>query len=172
MVTRMIGVARIRRETFQEIKDDRSRLANGEALLVAVLAGLSLGIGVVIAFFGTIDIYSSIGEIFTAIALVILAAVFWAGAIFLIGTRVFKGTTDFLGLARPVFFSLTPGLFFVLTSNSIVREFVSALLVIWIIIINVFVLRQVMSISGQRSLLTVIFGIWIMIFLVGVLAAF
>ena len=171
MISRLIGVARVRADTFLDLKQDRGRMANGEALLVAVLVGVSLGVGDIILF-DSFDIYSIISSILSSVALVLLATAFWSGLVFLIGTRIFKGTTDFLGLARPVFFSLTPGLLFMFASAPTVREIVSAALSVWIVVINVFVAKQVMNLTTQRSILTIIISTWIMIFAGGTLGIF
>ncbi len=175
MPARMLGVASVRSTVFLELKQDRSRLANGEALLVVLLVGLSLGLGTAIAFNST-DAYSILGAISTSILLVLLTTTVWTGVIFLIGTRIFKGSTDFLGLARPVFFSVTPGLLFVFTgllfsiaSASIVREIVSGALSLWIIMINVFIAKSSMNLTSQTSILTIFVSACIMVIGAGTL---
>ncbi len=164
---RMIGVVKMRGETFLDLKEDNSRIANLEAVAIVTFAGLSLGLGEAFAFpLGTL---AMIAQVLTSITLALLVTASWSGLVYLIGTRIFKGATDFLGLARPVFFSLTPGLLFVLSSIAEIRQLVSPLVAAWIIIINVFALKHSMGFSSQKSMLTVTVGAWIMIFALGAL---
>lgn len=157
----------MRGETFLDLKEDNSRIANLEAVAIVTFAGLSLGLGEAFAFpLGTL---AMIAQVLTSITLALLVTASWSGLVYLIGTRIFKGATDFLGLARPVFFSLTPGLLFVLSSIAEIRQLVSPLVAAWIIIINVFALKHSMGFSSQKSMLTVTVGAWIMIFALGAL---
>jgi hypothetical protein len=167
LLKRMIGVAKMRGEAFLDLKQDNSRIANLEAIGVVALAGLSLGLGEAFAF--PLGTFAMIAQVFTSIALALLVTASWSGLMYLIGTRIFKGATDFPGLARPIFFSLTPGLLFVLSSIAEIRQFVSPIIAAWIIIINVFALKHSMGFSSQKSMLTVTVGAWIMIFALGAL---
>ena len=164
---RMAGVAKMRGEAFVDLKQDNSRIANLEGIAIVVLAGLSLGLGNAFAFpSGT---FAMISQVLTSIVLALLITASWSGLVYLIGTRIFKGVTDFPGLARPIFFSLTPGLLFVLSSIAEIRQFVSPIIAAWIIIINVIALKHSMGFSSQKSMVTVIVGAWIMIFALNIL---
>ena len=167
---RMVAVVRMRRETFIDLKQDNSRIANLEAIAIVALAGLSLGLGEAFAF--QLGSFAMIAQVLTSVSLALLITASWSGLVYLIGTRIFKGVTDFPGLARPIFFSLTPGLFFVLSSFDEIRQFVSPIIAAWIIIINVFALKHSMGFSSQKSMLTVTVGAWVMIFALEALGLF
>src|SRR5207249_4439324 len=104
---RMAGVAKMRREAFIDLKQDNSRITNLEAIAVVAIAGLSLGLGEALVF--PLSALLMIAQLVTSIALALLVTAAWSGLGYLIGPRIFKGSTDFLGMARPIFFSVTPG---------------------------------------------------------------
>ena len=164
---RMIGVAKMRSEVFVDLKQDNSRIVNLEGIAIVALAGLSLGLGNAFAF--PSGPFAMATQVLTNTVLALLITASWSGLVYLIGTRIFKGVTDFPGLARPIFFSLTPGLLFVLSSIAEIRQFVSPIVAAWIIIINVVALKHSMGFSSQKSMVTVIVGAWIMIFALNIL---
>src|SRR2546428_11482832 len=104
----MAGVAKMRREAFIDLKQDNSRITHLESVGVVAIAGLSLGLGEALVF--PLSTYLMIAQLVTSIALVLLVTASWSGLVYLIGTRIFKGSTDFPGMARHIFFSVTPGL--------------------------------------------------------------
>ena len=170
LIRRVAGVAKMRREAFIDLKQDNSRITNLEAIAVVAIAGLSLGLGE--AFVFPLNTFLTIAQVVTSIALALLVTASWSGLVYLIGTRIFKGSTDFPGMARPIFFSVTPGFLFVLSSIAEVRQFISPIIAGWIIIINVFALKHSMGFSNQKSLVTVTVGALIMIFALGTLGLF
>src|SRR5439155_10121942 len=96
-------------------KEEKS--ATGQAIAVLLLVGLSYGLGYSV-FTGlqtnnlppTQLISGTIANIiFTA-----FAAFIWSATVFLVATKLFKGKTGFWELARPLFFSATPGILFIL----------------------------------------------------------
>ena len=167
---RMAGVAKMRREAFIDLKQDNNRITNLEAIAVVAIAGLSLGLGE--AFVFPLNTFLTIAQVVTSIALALLVTASWSGLVYLIGTRIFKGSTDFPGMARPIFFSVTPGFLLVLSSIAEVRQFISPIIAGWIIIINVFALKHSMGFSNQKSLVTLTVGALIMIFALGTLGLF
>jgi len=168
----MVGVAKMRSDAFLDLKQDNSRIANLEAIAIVAVAGLSLGLGEAFAFVFPLGIFAMVIQVLTSMILALLVTASWSGLVYLIGTRIFKGATNFSGLARPIFFSLTPGLLFVLSSIGEIRQFVSPIIAAWIIIINVFALKHSMGFSSQKSMLTVTVGAWIMIFALDILGLF
>ena len=166
----MAGVAKMRREAFIDLKQDNSRITNLEAIAVVAIAGLSLGLGEALVF--PLSTFLMIAQLVTSIALALLVTASWSGLVYLIGTRIFKGSTDFPGMARPIFFSVTPGFLLVLSSIAEVRQFISPIIAGWIIIINVFALKHSMGFSNQKSLVTLTVGALIMIFALGTLGLF
>ena len=164
----MLGISKFKSGTVTEIKEDQGRITILEGLVITALAGLSLSIGQEFAF-PSPSILLSFRQVAVYVLLALLVTGAWAGVVYLIGTKVFKGSTDFAGLAKPVLFSLTPGLLFVLASIGTIRNIVSPIVAAWIVIINVVVLKTVLGFSRQKSMVTVIVSAWIMIILLEIL---
>lgn len=104
MIGRMIGAARLRPQTFEEVEADSS--ATYQALLVVVLVALATGVGGL----GVGGVRGLIGGV--VIALVGWAL--WAGITYLIGTTLFRTAETHASwgqLARTLGFAQSPGIF-------------------------------------------------------------
>src|SRR5467141_4682549 len=154
MLDRMVKSARLNRDTFLELKEDST--ATGQALIVLVLAGASFGVGFA-ATIGSNGIGILLGAVFGAVVSIALGIV-WVSLTFLIGRRFFGGTADYWSLARPVFFSTSPGLVFLIMSIPVspIPDVARAIGVAWIAISTVFAIRAALGLDSQRSLLTFI----------------
>ena len=155
MLDRMVKSARLDQETFLDLKEDSS--STGQGLVVLALAGASFGVG-----FASLIGYREVlllllGAAFGAIFSIVLGFV-WLSLTFLVGTRIFHGTSDYWSLARPVFFATSPGLVFLimLIPVSIVPDVARAVGVAWIAISTVFATRAALGLDSQRSFLTFI----------------
>src|SRR2546421_10094125 len=114
---RIIRTARFDKDAFRELKEDRN--ATGQAIAVLLLVGLSYGLGFSIFSGLQTNSLSPNQLISRTIANMIFtdfAAFIWSATVFLVGTKLFQGKTGFWELARPLFFSAAPGVFFILIS--------------------------------------------------------
>ena len=169
MLNRMVKSARLNSATFLSLKEDRT--ATSQALIVLALAGTSFGVG----FAASIE-YSTFGVLLGAIfgAIIGIALGFlWLSLTFLIGTRVFKGTSDYWSLARPVFFATSPGLVFLLMSLPItlVADTARAIGVAWIAISTVIAVRTGLGLDNMRSVVIFIIVTFIVLFGYGLIAS-
>lgn len=151
MLDRMAKSARLNSATFLSLKEDST--ATGQALIVLALAGVSFGVGFAMSIGD-----SAVAVLLRAVlgALIALALGFvWLSLTFLIGTRVFKATSDYWSLARPLFFATSPGLVFLLTSIpiSFVADTARAIGVAWIAISAVIGVRTGLALDNIRSIL-------------------
>jgi hypothetical protein len=155
MLDRMVKSARLDQDTFLDLKADSS--ATNQALIVLVLAGASFGVGFASLIGYRAAVPLLLGAAFGAIFSIVLGFV-WLSLTFLVGTRIFHGTSDYWSLARPVFFATSPGLVFLimLIPVSIVPDSARAVGVAWIAISTVFAIRAALGLDSQRSLLTFI----------------
>ena len=138
-----------------DLKEDSS--ATRQALIVVVLAGASFGVGFASSIgYGTV-LALLLGATFGAIFSIALGFV-WLSLTFLVGTKIFHGTSDYWSLARPIFFASSPGLVFLTMSIpvSIVPDIARAVGIAWIAISTVFAIRAALGLDSQRSLLTFI----------------
>lgn len=155
MLDRIVKSARLDRDTFLDLKEDSS--ATRQALVVLALAGASFGVGFASSIGYRAVVPLLLGAAFGAIFSIVLGFV-WLSLTFLVGTRIFHGTSDYWSLARPIFFATSPGLVFLimLIPVSIVPDIARAVGVVWIAISTVFAIRASMGLNSQRSFLTFI----------------
>jgi Yip1 domain len=152
---RMLKAARFDAKTFMDLRDDEGATAQSLFLigLVALCYGAGLGLyGYLTGGLTLTDLasFSGFGVIIgSAVALV------WTGISFFIVTRLYHRTIDYWGLARPFFFSWSPGLVFVLISAPVlwVSEIFRAIGIIWIAVGSVSAVKHAVGITSQQSML-------------------
>jgi hypothetical protein len=168
MWSRMKNASTLNREGVLELKENKT--ATGQSIAVLVFTALAIGMGSTlqgeilgndISAYGII--VGSLGGIITGC----FAAFVWSGTLFLVGTKLFQGKTGFWELARPMFFAASPALLFVLISIPIPIFYRSVAIVAaaWVIVLQGFVLKQVMSFDIRRTILTLAVGFMILLFI-------
>src|SRR5213076_547802 len=169
MLDRMLKSARLNRDTLLALKEDSS--ATVRALIVLALAGASFGVGFAASIgFGTMGIL--VGAVFGAVVSIALGIV-WVSLTFLIGRSLFGGRSNYWSLARPVFFSTSPGLIFLIMSIPVspIPDVARAIGVAWIAISTVIAVKSVMGLDTQRSLVTFIIVAFIVLLGYGFVAS-
>lgn len=165
----MVAVARLNRRVFTSLREDTD--ATGQSLVVLGIAGLSFGLGFAISlgsdptgilFGGIIGIVSSIAVGFV-----------WLSLSYLIGTKLFRGTTSYWGLARPFFFSASPGVIFLLTLIPVtsVQELARAVGLAWIALASVFAVKNALGFDSQRGFLTFVIVAFIFVIAYGLITS-
>jgi F0F1-type ATP synthase assembly protein I len=158
MASRMVKAARLNGDTFRELRDDPS--ATVQSLSLIAIVGLCYGAG--LGLFGFSIAGISMLEVLIITLIGLLAAFVIALVLsitsLLIVRKLFRGRIGYWALARPFFFSWTPGLLFILMSEPIplVFDIVRATSTVWICIATVFAVKNAVGISTQQSLLTFI----------------
>ncbi len=159
-------IARFDVVTVHELKEDTT--ANGQAIAILLLVGLSYGIGFTI-FTGfqnhTLSANQLISGTIANMIFTDFAAFVWAATLFLVGTKLFQGKTGFWQLARPLFFSTAPGFLFVLIAIPVQPVIVVAAVVAsaWIVSAEFVALKNAMGFNIQRALLTSVVGLLILV---------
>ncbi len=154
--------------SFRELKEDRS--ATGQAIAVLLLVGLSYGLGFSI-FSGLQTKSLSPSQLISGtIANMIFtdfAAFIWSATVFLVGTKLFQGKTGFWELARPLFFSAAPGMFFILIAIPVRPIIITTTIIAsaWIVSTEFVALKSAMGFNTQRALLTSVVGLLTLIFI-------
>ena len=168
MWSRIKKISTLNREGVLELKDNKT--ATGQSIAVLVFAALAIGIGSTVLFEFQHDSVSPYGITVGALQGIItgcFAALVWCGTLFLIGTKLFQGKTGFWELARPMFFASSPALLFILISIP-VRYFDSSVAIVaatWVVVLQGFVLKQVMGFDFRRTILTLTVGFMILLFI-------
>jgi hypothetical protein len=158
----------LNREGVLALKENKA--ATGQSIAVLVFAALAIGIGsTLLDEIGHNDV-SAYGIIVGSLESIItgcFAAFVWSGTLFLVGTKLFQGRTDFWELARPMFFASSPALLFILISVPVRIFYISIAIVAaaWVIVLQGFVLKQVMGFDTRRTILTLAVGFMILLFI-------
>jgi len=162
---RMARSARLDGKVFRSLREDTK--ANGQSAFVLGLAGLFFGIGT--AFSIGADLQGVLLIAGLGIAASVLVGFLWLSLTFLVGTRVLGGTSSFWGLARPLFFALSPAPLFLLMLIPVwpVPELALSVGVTWISIASVFAVKNSLGIDTQRSLVSFILAALLVILLYG-----
>ncbi len=167
MWSRMKKVARFDRAEVLELKENKT--AMGQAVAILVFSSLSVGIGqtLLAEYPKNISAYGIIVGGLGGIIIGGFAALVWSGMLFLVGTKLFQGKTSFWELARPMFFSFSPALFFILIAIPVAVLYKTVAIVIsaWVVASQGFVLKQVMGIDLRRTVLTFAVAFMILLFI-------
>jgi len=168
MWSRMKKASTLDREGVLELKENKT--ATGQSIAVLVFTALAIGIGQTVQgeILGNgITAYGIIVGGLESIITGCFAAFVWSGTLFFIGTKLFQGKTSFWELARPMFFAASPALLFAFISIPVRIFYVSVALVAaaWVILLQGFVLKQVMGFDTRRTILTLAVGFMILLFI-------
>jgi len=79
---------------------------------------------------------------------------------------LFQGKTGYWELARPLFFSVSPAFLFILISIPVPLFYKTVAIVAtaWVVLLQGFVLKQVMGFDTRRTVLTLAVGFMILLF--------
>jgi len=174
MIRNMIEAASLDVAFFN--RAERSPDLNIQALVVVVMANALAAVGSWIGYENTVgeDLWNAIrkwlgvgdfpvpsdGGIFFMVGLGVLFAVggwvIWAGTTWLIGTRVFKGTTDMGEMLRVLGFAQAPRVIGVI-------PFLGSVAAVWVLVASVLAIREGLDFTTGRAVGTAICGwvVWI-----------
>jgi hypothetical protein len=179
MWSRMKQASRLDQAGVLGLKMDTT--ATGQAVAVLVLSALAYGVGYTVQTEfqkHVISVYEIIVGTLANTVIVCFAAFVWSATVFLVGTKLFQGKTNYWELARPLFFAASPFLLFLLITIPIppttvqgnvpvywFQGIISIVAVAWLFLSQVFVLKQVMGLNLRRTVLTVAVGLLILAFI-------
>jgi hypothetical protein len=168
MWSRMRKASTLNREGVLDLKENKT--ATGQSIAVLVFTALAIGIGGYMRQELPVNNVSAYGIIVGALGSMItgcFAAFVWSGTLFLVGTKLFQGKTGFWELARPMFFASSPALLFILISIPVPIFYGSVAIIVasWVVVLQGFVLKQVMGFDVRRTVLTLAVGFMILLFI-------
>ena len=165
LIQRMIGAAKLRAETFEEVEADTS--ATPQALSVVLLVALASGIGNL----GS----GSITGFVVGIVVAIVGWAFWAWITYKIGTTILRtpGTNANWGqLARTLGFAQSPGVLKVFAVIPVIGPLVFGVVSIWQLVAMVIAIRHALDYTSTLRAIGVAFiGFIAYIIVTGVLFA-
>ena len=164
---RMLKAARLNSDTFRELRDDPSTTAQSMSLAGIIGLCYGAGLGVFGYFNGDFSALGTFVITLTGLLAGVSIAFLWSWTTFLIVTRLFRKNITYSQLARPFLFAWSPGLLFILmvTPSPLISEISRAVGTVWIVVANVFAVKNAVGISIQQSMLTFIASIVSLIFL-------
>jgi hypothetical protein len=166
---RMAKSARLDGATFRSLREDNR--ATGQSIIALGLAGFSLGLGYR-AWTGD-DLYGILLGGVLGILLGFFVGFVWLSLTYLVVTRVFKGTSSFWSLGRPIFFASSPAVIFLLMliPGSPAAIIVYDVGLAWIALANVFAIKNAMGFDNQRSFITFIVAAFVLLIVYGVVVS-
>ena len=168
MLSRMVGAASLRSDTFEDVEHDRG--ATLQALLVVILVSISSGVGGLLQEeFNVVD-----ALVFGVIGGVASWAV-WALATWIVGTTILKTAdthADWGQLARGTGFAQTPGIFSFLVFIPWIGWLIALVIFVWRLAAMLIAVRQCLDYTSTwRAFFVVLIAAipWLIIY--GVVAA-
>ncbi len=166
--SRMRKVALFDGPAYLALKQDEK--ATGQAVGVLALASLGYGVGFSLLLgyrLGSLSPVEVLINVLTYLILSLFATLVWAFTTFLVGTKLFQGKSTFWELVRPLFFSASPGILFVLLAipNYLVSLVVAVVVSGWILTGGILAVKNAMGFGYDRSMLTFVVAFLILIFL-------
>jgi len=164
----MLTAARFNRETYLELKGDKT--ATGQAVAAAFVACLSYSIGHAFLV-EPLALDSILIGILAQLIISLGILLGWSITVFLIGTKLFKGKATFWEMARPFFFATSPFTLFILVGLPIhyvvdyvdlVDGLIVAVGAVWGVLTGLAALKSAMGFDYNRAMLTYIVG-WLSI---------
>ena len=137
IIDRMIGAARLRVSTFEDVEADRS--ATRQALLVVTIVAVATGIG---------SLGGGVAGLLSGVAFALVGWAAWAWITYWIGTRLLATSqtqADWGQLARALAFAQSPGVFRILGGIPGVGPLIFFVASIWQLVAMVIAVRQALD---------------------------
>jgi hypothetical protein len=148
----MIGAAKLRTETYEEVEADRS--ATLQAVLVVVIVALATGIGFITA--------GGVSGLIRGVVSGLAGWVLWAWITYFVGTKLFRTPdtqADWGQLARTLGFAQSPGVLRVFGVVPVVGPVLFVLATLWQLVAMVIAVRQALDYTSTwRAIRVVVTG--------------
>ncbi len=165
MKEKLIGALTMNADTYAALKVDEK--ATGQALLVVIVAAICSAIG------GGL-LASSIPTGFgTTLVWAFVSWLLWAGAVYLIGVKVFKGEATMSQIMRVLGFAYAPAAFNILSFIPLMGIIIHFLVACWLVVSFYFATQNVLGLNeGSKAAVTVLVGWFIYLIGLGVVINF
>jgi len=153
IAARMVGAARLSRETYEEVEADTK--ANGQAVAIVVLYSLAAAIGANIS-----DPRGLVG----VLVVTLVGWVIWVLLTLFIGTRLLPEKTtqaDFGQILRTTGFSASAGILLIFARLPAIGLAIAAVVGIWMLVTFVVAIRQALDYSSTARAFAVCVLGWI-----------
>lgn len=168
MVERMIRAARLDPAVYNELEADLS--ANGQALLVVILASLASGIGNGIRLSVSGHPALAVGGLITGLITALIGFAVFVTLVYFVGTRGFGGTATPGEILRTLGFAYTPqllGLFSFIPFLGGLAVFIGT---IWGWVASVIAVREALDFDTTKAVLTIIVSAIVVVVVLAIVA--
>ena len=169
MIDRMLGAARLRVDTYEEVERDRG--ATGQALIVVILVTIASVVGGVLGG-EEVDVVRGLASLVVGIIRGVASWALWALFTWLIGATILKTEdteADWGQLARGTGFAQTPGLLNVISFIPVVGGLISLATFVWTFAAMVVAVRQSLDYTSTMRALVVILLAFIPVLIMNVI---
>lgn len=165
MKEKLIGALSMNSDTYAALKVDEK--ATMQALLVVIVAAICSAIGG-----GMLS--SSIPVGFGSLLLwAVVSWLLWAGAVYLIGVKVFKGDANMTQIMRVLGFAYAPAAFNIFSFTPLMGIIIKFLVACWLVASFYVATQNVLGLSeGSKAFVTVLVGWFIYLIGLGVVMSF
>ena len=161
MVERMIRAARLDPAVYNELERDLS--ANGQALLVVILASLATGIGNGIRLSVSGHPGQAVAGLIIGLIMALIGFAVFVTLVYFIGTRLFSGTATPGEILRTLGFAYTPQLLGFFTFIPVLGGLAVFIGTIWGWVASVIAVREALDFDTGKAVLTIIVSAIVMV---------
>ena len=170
MLSRMLGAALLRSETFEEVERDGG--ATIQALLVVIIVTVASIVGAILSGVEDVDVARSL---ILGIIRGIASWAIWAMATWIVGTKLLKTQAteaDWGQLARTTGFAQTPGILSILLFIPVVGGLISLVAFVWSFVAMMIGVRQALDYTSTwRAFFVILIAFIPVIILNGIIYA-
>ena len=154
IINRMIGAARLRVSTFEDVEADRSSTL--QAVVVVIVVAIATGVGTAMAGPETAG---GIGNLFFGVAIGLVGWAIWAWATYLVGTKLLSTPqthADWGQLARALAFAQSPGVLKIFGAVPVIGLPLFITVSLWQFVGMVIAVRQALDYNSTRRAVGVV----------------
>lgn len=165
MKEKLIGALTMNANTYAALKMDEK--ATTQALIVVIVAAIGSAIG------GGL-LASSVPVGFASLLVwAVVSWLLWAGAVYLIGVKVFKGEASMSQIMRVLGFAYAPAAFNIFSFIPLMGIIIQFLVACWLVVSFYFATQSVLGLTeGSKAFVTVLVGWFIYLIGLGVVINF
>jgi hypothetical protein len=154
---RIVRMIKFDTTVYKEIEDDQN--ANTEAAIVVLAASVlsAVGSGIAARSFGAFVLNFVVGAL--------LNWLLWSYVTMFVGTRLFKGETNFWEMARCVGYANFPAALGIFGAIPCINVLAGIVALILTLVVGFFAVREALDLPTERTLLTIVIG-WAIVFLI------
>src|SRR5919199_5850175 len=157
LTDRMIRAARLDIGVYNEVEADLS--ATNQALTVVVLTAIAGGLGSAIGQALSGRPGGVAGGLVGGVIAELAGWLVWSYVMYLVGTRVFRGTATYGELLRTLGFANSPGVLLIFRFIPVLGGLLALLVGMWRIVAGFIAVREALDLDNGNTLATIVVGV-------------